>query len=201
MKNRLLQIAMVATTIVLFSCNNQKLEQYQLINENITIGFPKNYEQINTKEIESINYESAENIQYSVLVSSYYDLLRGDQTLDVLKDKKSDFHYLILLNTSSAPVFNEATFSKLKSAQEHQYSLITEADTSFKIELIDSKFEKSDSSSMVIIKHKFTISSVKKPFYKTVFFTNKSGKTVIAHELNELEGDSREYLKSMTVNP
>lgn len=199
MKYSILTNLFIASLLLtLFACGNQKLEHYQFLNETITLPIPKNYKPIPSDKISSLYSDKLDDVKYSVLVSSFYDLQRGDQTLDILKDEKSKFHYLLLLNSRNSPVFNEMTFNKLKSAQAHQYDLIMDADATIKIELFDSKFEDLGEMSVVMMKHKFIVNN-EDSFYKTVFFINKSGETVIAHELNLNELDSEEFLKGITI--
>tara|TARA_R110002049_G_scaffold298444_1_gene488163 strand:+ start:2215 stop:2820 length:606 start_codon:yes stop_codon:yes gene_type:complete len=192
-------ISIAVSFLILTSCNNQKLEQYQFTNENITIRLPKNYQAVTADKLGSTDDKKLEQHRTNALVGSFYDLQRGDQTLDILENEKGDFHYLILLNTSGSPVFNETTFSKLKNAQEHQYDLLMNDDATIKIDLFDSKFEDLDSLSIVKMKHKFTIVSEDDHFFKTVFFINKSGKTIIVHELNNSGTDSEEFLKTIMI--
>ncbi len=192
-------LGVLIITTALMSCNNYKVEQYTFIDEPITAEIPAHFILQESEQMIGVEEEKMNDIKYSVLISSLYDLKRGDQQLDIFKDKESKFHYLLFLNTSGAPVFNDQTFNKLKSAQTYQYDLVMEADTTINIEIIDSKFETFEDKSLVKMKHKFTLSDKDEVFYKTVFFLNTAGKTIVAHELNNLELDSESTIRSIKV--
>lgn len=200
MKKSIFHISWLLFITTFFSsCSNQKLEQYTFINESITVDIPTYFILKDNESIEKFEEERINDTKYSVLISSFYDLKRGDQALDIFKDKNSKFHYLFFLNTQGGPVFNEKIFNKLKNAQTYQYDLIMDADATIQIEMIDSKFETIEEQSLVKMKHKFTLIDEEEVFYKTVFFLNTSGKTIVAHELNNSEEDSESIIRSVRI--
>ncbi len=192
-------ISLLIFSAALISCNNHKVERYTFVDAPIAADIPTHFTLQESEKMIGIEEEKMDDVKYSVLISSLYDLKRGDQQLDIFKNKNSKFHYLLFLNTLGAPVFNDQTFNKLKNAQAYQYDLVMEADTSITIEMVDSKLETFDDKSLVKMKHKFFLSDKNEVFYKTVFFLNISGKTIIAHELNNLELDSESILRSISI--
>ena len=200
MKKQLFCITVILITLITSSCSTKKLESYQFTNEPITISLPKNFVRLDAEKISHLVNDKLDETRYNMLIGSFNDLLRGDQTLDIFQNTNNEFHYLLLLNTSNAPVFNTDIFNQLKSAQNHQYGLLMEGSDGLSITEIDSKLKLTDTINMVKMKHRFKSNSEENTFYKTVTLQTQSNRTIISHELTNSEMDSEEYLLKIKVN-